>query len=210
MFTWISKTPLLFAFAGVFLLAACLGEAMGGVGANKVQRTLFKAPVLDEVEVFQGAVIVAGPKGYCIDRQSLRRGRGGAFVLIASCASLTGDNGTFVDPAVLTVSVLPQQIDAKRPTPAELSTLAGMSETLQSEDRDGISLVQIAKGGNRILPDGDERYWRASILINGHIVGLAAYGPAGSAVAAEEGGALLISLAQTLRRLSPATDVSPE
>ncbi len=210
MFTWISKSSLFTAFAGIFLLAGCLGEVTGGAGANKAQRSLFKAPILEKVEVFQGAVIVAGPKGYCIDRQSLRRSRDGAFVLIASCASLTGKSDTFVDPAVLTVSVLPAKMDATRPTAAELAVSAGSSELLRSEDRNGISLVQIANGGDRIWPDGDARYWRASIVINGHIVGLAVYGPKGSGVAGEGGRQLLIALAQQLRRLSPVTDLSPQ
>src|SRR6056297_1527391 len=53
------------------------------------------------------------------------------------------------------------------------------------------------------LPGGDPRYWRGGMLINGHLVGLAAYGRQGSRVAGADGRRLIRQLAETLREASP-------
>lgn len=188
-------------------LAACLpdttGEAALGFGKAPETATGLNLPVLPRIELFRGAVVVAGPRGYCIDRQSLRRNATGAFVLIASCESLTGKAGQPVAPAVMTVSVVPDTQGAAPPSAASLAALARPADVLQSAEADGLSVVQLASGGDRLLPMGDPRHWRGGMVINGHIIGLAVYGPAGSAVSGDAGRALLTALAETLRRLSP-------
>ncbi len=212
MFTWISNriTPGL-AFAVFLLLAGCMGEGTeGGLGfLNPPQTAASGPPPFKQVSLFRGNVVIEGPPGYCIDRQSLRRGADGGFALIASCESLTGAIGTKVAPAVITVSVLPRRLGATQPTAAGLAALAAPARALVLDDGDGISLVQLSQGGNTALADGDPRYWRGGMLINGHVVGLAVYGPKGSKLAGADGRRLMMGMAETLRELSPVKDFTP-
>jgi hypothetical protein len=186
-------------------LAACLGEGTSGsgfglLGASGAGQT---TQLLRKTELFQGRVVVAGPEGYCIDRQSLRRNSDGAFVLLASCESLSGQTGGAVAPAVLTVSVLPRQASATSPDAQELAALATGARILQSADEDGLSYVQLSAGGDSLMPQGDPRHWRGGMLVNGHLVGLAVYGAEGSAAAGVMGRSLLRGLARTILSLSP-------
>jgi len=191
-------------------LAGCIGEGTGEEGiefrtpAEKAKPV--SGEILSNVPLYNGRVVVAGPKGYCIDGSVLRRGGVGSVVLIASCNTLSGKPGGSVDPAVMTVSVSPRQLGAKQPNANELSALAAPAKVLASEDGDGISLVRMASGGDSVLAHGDPRYWRAGMLINGHVVSLAAYTPKGSGTS---GKALIMALAETLRELSPVKDYTP-
>ncbi len=67
------------------------------------------------VAFYEGAVVVTGPRGYCVDAASVRRGVSGSFALIASCLSLGQMGGVYADPAVMTISVLPRAASAQAP-----------------------------------------------------------------------------------------------
>jgi hypothetical protein len=68
-----------------------------------------------------GHVIVAGPEGYCIDGKSFSDKITGGFAMLASCASLTnGRVGGYVDPVIMTVTVLPRKLRAEQPDAATL------------------------------------------------------------------------------------------
>jgi len=192
-------------------LAACIGEGtgMGFLGTPAGASKPRGVPALQEVTLFRGNLVVAGPRGYCIDRQSLKRGPGGAFVLIASCESLTGKLGVVVEPAVVTLAIQPRQPLAQPPTAAELSALSPSGEVLQSFDGDGISYVQMSEGGDAFLPGGSPRYWRGAMLLNGHVIGLAVYGSMDSPVAGSYGRNLLLAQAETLRSRSPVREAIP-
>ncbi len=182
-------------------LAACL-EGVPGDGAG--------APALSTVRFFDGDVTVSGPRGYCIDPQSLRRAPDGSFALLASCESLTGTVGVLVDPAVMTVSVLPRQPGVVQPDSAAMTRALAPDEVLQAYDGDGISLVRVRTAGLAALPEGDLSYWRAGMVINDHLIGLAIYAPMGGVVAGPAGRALLTDLAETLRRQSPERKFAPD
>ena len=151
---------------------------------------------------YEGAVTVAGPGGYCIDRASIKSDSGGRFALLASCESLTGQPGFAVVPAVMTVAVLPRSSATAPPDAAAMATAVGPDTVRRTEEGDGITLVQLAQGGETILPGGDPRHWRAGIMINGHVVGLAAYGPKDGEIAGQQGSVLLRDLAEALRTAS--------
>ena len=174
-------------------LAACLDPVMGEPSAQEALRA---------VAFYDGAVTVAGPRGYCIDRASIKQDAGGRFALLASCESLTGQSGITVDPAVMTVAVLPRTGATAAPDAAEMSRALDPGAVRHAEAGDGVTLIHIAAGGETVLPGGDPAHWRASMIINGHIVGLAAYGPKGGRVAGPTGRDLLRDLAEALRRAS--------
>jgi hypothetical protein len=185
------------ARAGLLLaclpLAACL-EVAGEAGPDDALRA---------VAFYDGDVTVTGPRGYCIDRGSIKQSPGGRFALLASCESLTEQAGIAVEPAVMTVAVLPRTRDAEQPSSAAMAEALGPEAVRRTEDGDGLALVHVARGGDEVLPGGDPAHWRASLVINGHLVGLAAYGPEGGTVAGDRGRDLLRDLAEAMRDASP-------
>lgn len=184
-------------------MAACLEGVPGGEGGGG-------APALSKVMFYGGDVTVAGPRGYCIDPETVKRGPSGSFALIASCESLTGTAGVVVDPAVLTVSVLPRQAGVTQPGAADMARALAPAKVLLGYDGDGISLVHVGTGGRAVLPTGDPAYWRAGMVINDHLIGLAIYGPAGGVVAGKGGRDLLMDLAKELRAQSPKRSFAPD
>ncbi|GAW34569.1 hypothetical protein RA2_01619 [Roseovarius sp. A-2] len=186
-----ARAGLLLAFLP---LVACL-EVTGESGPGDA---------LSAVAFYDGDVTVTGPRGYCIDRGSVKRSPGGRFALLASCESLTAQAGIAVEPAVMTVAVLPRAGGAEQPSAAAMAEALGPEAVRGAEDGDGLALVHVARGGDKVLPGGDPSHWRASMVINGHLVGLAAYGPEGGTVAGTGGRVLLRDLAEAMRDASPA------
>lgn len=196
----------------VLPLAACLGEGTGEDGIGFLsppdgQNKALSTSILTKAPLYNGRVVVQGPKGYCIDGSSIARGAGGSVVLIASCDALAGKPSVSVDPALITVSIAPRRVGAEQPTALELAQSMAPAEVLASEDGDGISLILLKSGGNTILQDGDPRYWRAGMMINGHVISIAAYTPQGSDTS---GKALIMALAENLLELSPIKDYTPK
>lgn len=197
------------ALALLLPLAGCMGEGtgeqgMGFLSASEPREPLGKA--LPQISLYNGSVVVAGPGGYCVDGDSYRRGAGGSFVLLASCDALSGGSGVPTDPAVMTVSVLPYSRSAAQPEASDIAASMAPARVLEMEDGDGISLVHMATGGDALLPGGNPGYWRAGMLINGHVVGLAAYTPRGEDRNSARSRALLLDLAETLREQSPVQE----
>ena len=194
----------------VLPLAACLGEGTGEAGLGFLSppedSAALGSSVLTKAPLYNGRVVVAGPDGYCIDGSSLSRGSGGSVVLIASCDALAGKAASSVDPAILTVSIAPRRPGAQQPSAVDLAQSTAPAKVLASEDGDGISLILLASGGNTVLTDGDPRYWRAGMMINGHVISIAAYTPQDSATS---GKALIMALAENLLELSPIKDFTP-
>ncbi|QIE46637.1 hypothetical protein G5B38_14505 [Pseudohalocynthiibacter aestuariivivens] len=202
MSIWTSSRPAL-ALAAVLPLAACLAAGdQGQIGFRAAGGN--KAEPLKRAAFFRGDVVVEGPAGYCVDSKSVRRAASSGFALLTSCAVLADDPSHSVTPAVITVSILPANPDAQQPSAAEISAGLAPVRALAEIDGDGISLVQLAQGGDAGVPGGDPRYWRASMIVNDHFVGLAAYGRVGSSVAGRDGMHLLIDMAEHMREASPS------
>ena len=210
MCIWISEVLLRFVYRarGLALtipLAACMSlpDATRETGPGATAAPGRPQKVLQELSLYGGRVVVRGPRGYCIDGDNTRRGGTSTVVVLASCQTLTGQAGPSVDPALLVVSVLPRRAGAKQPTAAAIAQSMAPKRALQTVDGDGLAMVHLDAGGARALPGGDPRYWRGGMLINGHLVGLAAYGRQGSRVAGADGRRLIRQLAETLREASP-------
>lgn len=82
-------------------LAACAGGPGVGMGAFGFSR----AP--GSITVASKSIVIAGPRGYCIDRSATRDSAAGAFVLLGNCASIANNARAAAPriPAVLTASV---------------------------------------------------------------------------------------------------------
>lgn len=199
--------------ATLFLaLAGCLGEGAGGglgFAGQKPDSSVGRRAPLASASLAGGKVVVAAPRGYCIDRNTLKSGPSGGFALIGSCAVL-GTSGPDVEPVVMTVQAQPRLLRQEAPDAAALATAAAPAKVLERADGDGISMIHLAEGGDRVLGAGDGRYWRGAMLINGYLVGLALYAPKDSPAAGTRGKAYMLALAEALREASPIRDYAEE
>lgn len=193
-----------FLLAAVLPLAGCFGPDTGALSflASGNEEPAAR-DVLRKVSLYEGDVVVRGPSGYCIDRQTLRKRSTGGFVLLASCESLSGLRGQEVEPVVMTVSVLPDTRGVARPAAEDIARLMAPAKVLAAHETGDVTLVHFASGGEGILPDGDARHWRGGMVLNGHLLGLALYSGKGGPMAGKKGRALLTDLARAIRRASP-------
>ena len=171
------------ALAVALLLAGC-AEAPGvaGQGVHRGE------PALRAIRVARNDVVIAGPKGYCVDARATREAGAGAFVLLAGCAALDG-GAPGGRKAVLTASVSPEGLPGRSPGPAELESFFrstegraalaqdGRAESLalgRVESRGGVLFLRL-KDASRGRPDelGDDT-WRAVFALNDRIVSLSA------------------------------------
>ncbi|MGK7752682.1 MULTISPECIES: hypothetical protein [unclassified Roseovarius] len=173
-------------------LAAC--DDVGGTSdASNVVRAL---------SLYDGAVVVRGPRGYCVDADNTRRQPSNRLVFLGSCESLSGEPGVTVPLALIVVNVADRQPGRAQPTAATIAASAAPKKPLAAIDSDGLALVHLDAGGELALPGGDPRYWRGGMVINDHFVSLAVYAPAGSRLAGAAGRGFITDLAQTLRAAS--------
>lgn len=183
----------------VLLLAALAG--CGAPGGDAVTR----------VAVAGGAVTLAAPRGYCVDRSALRDTGREAFALFGSCAALAP--GPFA-PAPRPLAVLSAAVAAPRDGAAP--QLAGSEErmraffTSQAGRRalsrghdpasvtilrtwaaDGVFFIHLrddaANGGPRVAPE----YWRAILVVNQRMVTLSVLALENAPLDAAEGESIL-------------------
>ncbi|MEO1139780.1 MAG: hypothetical protein AAFW87_10010 [Pseudomonadota bacterium] len=185
-------------------LSACLADG-GGFGL----RDQSSRNAVQAIPLYGGDVVVRGPRGYCVDGDSVRRQNGNQLVLLASCESLTGQRGTAVEPALFVVNVKPTRAGIVPPKALGIAASMAPQKTLQAIDGDGLALVRLQAPSNPALPGSDPRYWRAGMVINNHFVSLAVYGKLGSPVAGKLGKTLILDLAESLRAASPVKRYIP-
>lgn len=172
----------------VLALAGC-GEEMrlASLGSALSGNAPAAAPAL---RVARGAVAIAGPAGYCVDPVSTRDGRNGAFVLLGSCAAMTGTGRPPTRQAVLTAAVSPPGDGPPVAESAELlasffgSTVgrgmiarSGRPEDvtlLSAHAHDGVLYLRLRDEspfeGAAVAPD----YWRAVLDAGRHVISLSA------------------------------------
>ncbi|MCB6179516.1 hypothetical protein LHP98_15440 [Rhodobacter sp. Har01] len=187
MSTWISRAAL------VLLLAACVPVAGGGLGLAGKNA----APVLG------GAIEVAGPRGYCIDRKASRETEDSAVMVLGRCAgSLTAE------PALIAIVVGAQGSSEVLKTGASaLTEFFASADGRAALARDGragsvtIHSVTVAEGALVLhLTDRSVgRYWRALIGARGRLVTISVSAPVGDDLAPEAGRALLDATIAAMR-----------
>ncbi len=205
MSIWTSERLLRWAIALVWVvgLSGCLGADFPGLGAGgEVQRDVLRTTTL-----YEGDVVVVGPPGYCIDKESMRKRKAQGFVMLASCESLSGVRGQEVEPVIMTLTVLPDRAGATRPSAASVAASMPDLAVIDSVDLNELSLVHFANGGNAAFQGKDAKHWRGALAINGHLIGLALYARQGSPAAGEDGQRLLVALAQNTKANSPVRPV---
>ncbi|WP_298677274.1 hypothetical protein [uncultured Lentibacter sp.] len=182
-------------------LSACLPGALPGALASGGAGKSF---ALARAEIVPGRVVASGPPGFCIDRRSLKTGRNSGFALLAPCAALdSGALGLGLEAAILTIQVQPAQAPLAEISAAGLAQAFADEAPIYEEDAGDVSLVHLARGGAQPIPNGDEKHWRAALVVNGHLVGLAVYAEAGGVAAGRAGRALLLRFAKAIVAASP-------
>lgn len=203
MSTWTCNTPrrvrVAACLAATVFLTACMGDTspFGFLGGRDTG-----TKVVRKLPLYRGAVVVRAPNGYCVDSAHVTRRPTATVVPLATCSSLTDEEYSPVEPALMTVSVLPARFGTEQPSAEELAASLAPAEVTTVEDGDGVALVRVADSGETRLPDGDPHYWRGAMEVNGHLVGLAVYGRRGSDLSGGSGRRLILDLAEALREAS--------
>lgn len=191
------------------MLAACVTD-------DSVSR---KAP--QAISLADSGVVVAGPPGYCIDRAGSRiNSRGGAFVLLGSCASIVGSPRVQSPdtPALLTVTVSEAEL-AQEEIEAQLDQLAGFFATSDGRatlSRSGnaadVDLLQTRLSGGILYLHASDRsgaekgiapeYWRALFAVRDRLLSVSVVGFADRPLTADNGLRTLDNLAERIRLAS--------
>lgn len=195
MFTWISKATIA---ALILLLAACQLET-GVLGQPGQTRA---------ISVLGGAVTVAAPSAYCVDKASVRQQNDGAVVLIGRC------NGKSASPpAVMSVTMggagsAGVIADGGAAMSAFFSTPAGHAALSRSGDASSVQILKAARLDGAyalyIAEEGVGDYWRAVFGLSGRLITVSVQGPEGAALDAATGQGLLGAAILAMRRANPS------
>lgn len=209
-----------------FALAGCMNGPGGGLFAARPGAASAHAP--SQVQVMSKGFTVAGPKGFCIDRDAMREDAEGAFVVLGSCAAISGNprDAKPSHPALLTASVTP----ASAPLDAEafdrmvafFSTEPGRIALARSDNASEVTVVDLFRDDGLVLvhaEDGDRTgdvagdYWRAVFQAAGHLVTVTVSGFREHALDAEAGEELARRFVGAIRSENgdprPDPDVAP-
>lgn len=210
-------------------LSACqMAPGASAPPAGADTRQGFDGPPPARMGVARGAVIVAGPRGFCIDRAASQDRSGqAALTVLSSCGALGA--GFFAPrpahPAVLTAAVaapgrgLPvvaaapelAAFFASAPGRAALSRngkaeTVGVLESLTLDDALLLHLTDTAPfAWGAVQPD----YWRALLMVGGRTVTLSVLTPPDAALSRDDGLALLRDFMQALRAATAEAGVKP-
>jgi hypothetical protein len=186
-------------------LSACVPSGTGGAATRAMA-------------VAGGAVTVAGPQGYCIDGGASRDGASGAFVLLGSCASLTGSRaaGQPLRPAILTASASPSsgggaEFTSALPGLAQFfQSAAGRTALSRTGQAETVKVERVSAAGGVLyirLSDSavareqgvDATYWRALLAIGDQIVTLSVLSPRQGPLSSAEQRAVLDKFVARMR-----------
>ncbi|MBC7157385.1 MAG: hypothetical protein H5U20_07705 [Rhodobacteraceae bacterium] len=207
MSTWTSS-------AGILALALSVSGCVPGVTP---------APAVRRLDVAGGAVTLAAPPGFCVDRTALRDRPTGAFVLFGSCAALAPGpfSGRPSQPAVLAATVAPPRRPGEAPIAgneaafaALVQTPAGRAALSRSGDAGSLAVHAVRTVPGAVLLDLEDRgafdgprvaprYWRALIDAGDRLVTLSVLAPRAQPLAPEAGLGLLDAFIDRVHAANP-------
>jgi hypothetical protein len=197
------------ALASLFVLGGCVGG--GGTGGAPAQAV-----------VTSGAVVIAGPHGFCVDETATRIEGDTAFVLLGNCAAIS--NAPRADqpevPVVLTAAV------------SDASDAGSIAESLEdldgyfrsdegrgllsrTQDPDSVTVLSTMVEGETFLlhasdasagamPGVSDDYWRAYFDLGPRIVTLSVFALEDRGVAPGESLGALRAFAESVRAANAA------
>lgn len=198
MSTWISKT--LLGAAATLGLAACQMETAGLTASR------FTGPPPARMGVAHGAVVVAGPRGFCIDREVSQDVRGAqALTVLSACRGLGA--GVFgpapAHAAVLTAAVAPpgRLIDVQAAEGGLVAyfqstrgraalSRSGRAETVRLQEgfaENGAFFLHLTDSAPFVWGAVQPDYWRALLETGGRMVTVAVLAQPGSPLTRDQG-----------------------
>lgn len=219
MYTWTSnRIPLrAAALASVLALAGCMGEGGGAMSFAAPPPASAQPPA--SLVVAGGDVVVAGPRGFCIDRDASRDDPEiGALVVLGDCRALGGRlfGPRPAAPAMLTAALVPgvasvtvatagEAMVAYFPTPEGRAMLArtGRAEdvTILSAEVDrGVVVLHLTDSGAFAGGTVADDYWRAIMDAGGRMVTVSVYSAPDLPLDAATGRTLLRDFVAALHR----------
>lgn len=185
---WAWHRPRLLTLLAGFLLTGCVGGL-----SNSALDAHRAAP--SAIQVAGGRLTIVGPRGFCVDTSASRDAASGAFVLMGSCASLSGSLTAARprDLAVVTASAYPDggaaaEFAASFPAMASfLTSPAGRAalsrsgkaasvQILAITSRDGVMFIHAEDRAPAPGQDVELDYWRALLALKGQIITLSVLG----------------------------------
>ncbi|MCP5037156.1 MAG: hypothetical protein GY945_06095 [Rhodobacteraceae bacterium] len=201
------------------LIACAKGNGGGGLFSGSSRD---KAP--QTIKLVGGRIRVEGPQGFCIDKATKLETNSGGFVVLGSCAAISGNPDDAVPRilAVLTISASPLE-NAGAATPDELKGFFGSSEgqaalaqsglvedaeLLEISEADGVLFLQASdKSANR--PDElEDEYWRGLLTLNDHLVSLTVTALKTYPFAEQTGQQLLHAFLASMKNANPEAENS--
>ncbi len=177
----------------------------GGGAGNKPELSQPKPGEAVGETVLTGGIIARAPAGYCVD-PSLKGDfdTGDRVAVMASCPSVAGrTEGADVPSAILTVTVGRVRLLGGSDISSDALVRAFEADGPRAaKGGDGLAVVQLERGGNRIIKDASAVHWRGVMQVGPRLVGLAVYTPKGSPLVGARGGDLLRDLAVAVRDAS--------
>lgn len=180
------------ALVATLPLASCGGlPDLATAGAGGV---FFARSAPDKVRVSEKKIVIAGPRGFCIDPAATRDNANSAFVLLGSCAAIA-NSASRPSPditAILMASVSAE--DAEVPIAQSMSRLAqffnsasghavlsrdGQADTvevLETREEGGMFFIHARDLSGGALPGAGDEYWRALFDVKGRIVSASVVG----------------------------------
>ncbi len=163
------------------LLVAALSGCLGGGWPQSGGKDRGQTRVKTRLAVLEGRVIVAGPKGYCIDPEALREAEGMAFVALGGCDSISGKLSEAAPKQrfFLSAAIRPMPSDLTVEEESALPVLqralerdavraALADEVISVEEMGDAMIVQTRINAPAAGLSGDQ--WRAMFVRRGHVV----------------------------------------
>jgi hypothetical protein len=173
------------ALATLTVLSGCVGTG-GGFALPK--------PAPEQIRVANKEVLIAGPKGFCVDPTETQDKGDSAFVLLGSCAAIANSRSKPHPkvPAILTATVSrktanPPITNSMPALTVFFTTKAGRAalsrdgnadtvEVVKTLDRDGVFYIRARDSSSDTLAGAADEYWRALFDVNGRIVSASVFG----------------------------------
>ena len=194
MFTWTSKTRRL---ALILLLAGCQME-LGGFAAPGQTKA---------ISVLGGAMTVAAPSGYCVDKRSARSQADGAVVLMGRCNGGSNHPAAVISVTIGEAGSAGIVADGGTALAAFFQTSGGRAALSRMGSADSVKIVQAANSDGaytlRIVEAGVGDYWRAIMGLSGRLITLSVQGPTGSTLDPATGRSLLGESVAAMRNANP-------
>jgi hypothetical protein len=213
MFIWIFKRSL--ALGLLLGLAGCLAAPV----VSK-QDTAY-AFGTQMITVANNSIVIAGPKGYCVDKSASRLRGHAAFVLLGGCAVLSGDDHDESPsfPGILTASVDQRGIGAATPETLDqlarfVTTEAGRAVLARNGQAGSVQVLGVLRDSNAVLIHLQDEsgfqisgieatYWRGLFELNGRLISASVLGFKEHPLPAREGLATLQAFLARIRKETP-------